>query len=49
MSTTILLLLGIVIGAIAHELDIKRSIEKYGHSNYSTWLCKIKGELVDGE
>lgn len=38
-----------VLGGLAHERDIIRTIRKEGDSNYSTWTKKgiIKGQIID--
>lgn len=34
-----------ILGALAHEIDIRQAIRRYGHSNYATWLGRITGTL----
>ena len=36
-----------VVASIAHELDMRRAIKKYGHTGYAGWLGKIEGSIKD--
>ncbi len=38
-------LLGLFVGALAHESDMRRCIQRYGHTRHSGWLGKISGRV----
>lgn len=34
------------LGALAHEIDILRTLKKLGHTRYSCWTASIIGKVV---
>lgn len=42
LITGFVFLLGMTIGAIAHEHDIARTCKEVGHGGYASWTVEIK-------
>lgn len=42
MKTALLLLIGAIVGAIAHESDMARACAKFGHTNHSGWFVDLE-------